>query len=568
MDNIETISIFTESSENMGILYDSYKDIYETMDEFLKTIESSIKELIDDPSGIEIDIKDDIEEFKKSIDKKFTPVAIDINKISSTKKTIKNYRDDVDEILNRLSKAKNKISFGGNWYRFAINRPKIYSKEIDEGSHESINKNIRAVNRGLDWIEKTIIDLYNLIDQDLNILTIVDKVYSKNHVYESTHDKDIADMNPKSINEATWIVNTRNKKTGEIPGYIANNHNLEYGEEDPNKNKPKSDPSDEPSLDDYRRPSASNSDTKPIEPIQIPSAYDNSSTDEKEDKSSTGVSDEDKRMINNYYYYNYTNSLNDYKKSYRNSFNKDNHSTKDNHSSVTQINSHNKNEPVSMKDDSDIEENAKPWKLNIFDSDQPFVEDVGDADFDKPKSDHPVKDILTDIDRGTTKVQQEIKKKAQDVQNVGRIAMKPINRTKSWVLKTVNDWKDKDENDLKEKLADPHARNNLFTAIRKAIEIGSFAKAGLLFNPIFLFLTATRGIGKNKRMLRIRNEMISEIKAEIEIIDEKIRDADSRGSKEDKDAKYKLMRLKNELNKKLIRVGSQTGGKNKINKMI
>ena len=143
--------------------------------------------------------------------------------------------------------------------------------------------------------------------------------------------------------------------------------------------------------------------------------------------------------------------------------------------------------------------------------------------------------------------------------------MKPINRTKSWIDNMINMWKDKDENSLKEKMADPSVRSNLFSAINKAIAIGSFAKAGLLLNPVFLVLTVTRGIGKNKRMFRIRNEMIGELKAELAIIDEKIKDADSKG---DNAAKYKLMRFKNELNKKLIRVGSQTGGRNKINKMI
>ena len=47
----------------------------------------------------------------------------------------------------------------------------------------------------------------------------------------------------------------------------------------------------------------------------------------------------------------------------------------------------------------------------------------------------------------------------------------------------------------------------------------------------------------------------------LEILDEKIRDADYKG---DKAEKYKLMRFKNELNKKLIRVG----GNRSIRKMI
>lgn len=190
-----------------------------------------------------------------------------------------------------------------------------------------------------------------------------------------------------------------------------------------------------------------------------------------------------------------------------------------------------------------------------------YTEEVGDADDDRPKSDHPVKDILTDVDRALVKKQQGAKRVVQNVQNTGRAFMKPAVRTSKWVDNMVHNWKDADENTVKEKLADPHARSNLFSAIRTAIVGGSLLKAGLLLNPVFLGLTALRGIGKNKREFRIRNEMIGELKTEMEIIDEKIKDADRVG---DNKAKYKLMRFKNELNKKLLRVGGPKGWKKMI----
>lgn len=181
-----------------------------------------------------------------------------------------------------------------------------------------------------------------------------------------------------------------------------------------------------------------------------------------------------------------------------------------------------------------------------------FNEAVGDADKDRPQSDHPVKDVLTDIDRELMKKQQGAKKAVQNVQNAGRAFVKPAVRTKQWITNMVSNWKDADENNIKEKMADPHARSNLFSAIRKAIIGGSLLKAGLLLNPVFLTLTVTRGFGKNKREFRLRNEMIGELKTELGIIDEKIKDADRVG---DNKAKYQLMRFKNELNKKLLRVG-------------
>ena len=55
------------------------------------------------------------------------------------------------------------------------------------------------------------------------------------------------------IMEAQWQYNTVNKKTGGIPGYLKNNHDLGYGEEDPPKPE---EPKDDYSLDDFKRPSA------------------------------------------------------------------------------------------------------------------------------------------------------------------------------------------------------------------------------------------------------------------------------------------------------------------------
>lgn len=204
---------------------------------------------------------------------------------------------------------------------------------------------------------------------------------------------------------------------------------------------------------------------------------------------------------------------------------------------------------------------AKKYLIDNFGSASNINEAVGDADDDRPKSDHPVKDILTDVDRALVKKQQGAKRVVQNVQNAGRAFVKPAVRTTQWVDNMVHNWKDADENSVKEKMADPHARSNLFSAIRSAIVGGSLLKAGLLLNPVFLGLSALRGIGKNKKEFRIRNEMIGELKTEMEIIDEKIKDADRVG---DNKAKYKLMRFKNELNKKLLRVGGPKGWKKMI----
>ena len=59
--------------------------------------------------------------------------------------------------------------------------------------------------------------------------------------------------------------------------------------------------------------------------------------------------------------------------------------------------------------------------------------------------------------------------------------------------------------------------------------------------------------------------MIGELKTEMQVIDEKIKDADSRG---DNKAKYQLMRFKNEINKKLMRVGGDETGVSKWSRIL
>ena len=65
--------------------------------------------------------------------------------------------------------------------------------------------------------------------------------------------------------------------------------------------------------------------------------------------------------------------------------------------------------------------------------------------------------MAQDVDRTLAKTQQAAKKKVQGIMNTGKAFMKPVKRTRDWVMKLVHDWKDADETKIKEKIADPHA---------------------------------------------------------------------------------------------------------------
>ncbi len=201
MHDVENFSIFTETTESMGLLYNSYKSIPDKISDFMSILEKNIELLIDDPTKVNIDLKNEINKFKEDITKKFNPGPININKIPSSVKNIEKLKISMDKILERFSKAKNKVAFGGNYIRAILIKPKVYLKDINNENYSIINKNIRNVNRGLDWIEKAMIDMYNMIDQDLNILTIVDKVYRKNHIYEGVNMIDNDDLFLEEVEE-------------------------------------------------------------------------------------------------------------------------------------------------------------------------------------------------------------------------------------------------------------------------------------------------------------------------------------------------------------------------------
>lgn len=490
-----------------------------------------------------------------------------------------------------LSKIiKDMKSRNNNLYRESIIMGKDEVKfEYTESEICSLHDLIEITEYKLTWgdelfesvedINKDIISLYEEFDGLLN-----------EDGNPETFDEDVADsvvpMLPngqvKPVEESKWLVNTRNKRTGDAPGYLKKNHNLGYGEDDDlgmKNNEPKSSSEEEIKLDDFKRPSEEDiSGTSTSF-----SGFDN---DDKEDEAKEMTPAEKQAAINNYYYYTYTNSLNkntttgsynhDNDNSSRNatgSYNHDNDNSHDisrnNTGSYNHDNDNSRNATRKVVDDhltnkhinSDNTNHQNKEDEDKEESADVHLEAVGDADDNKPESDHPIKDILTDVDRELGKKQQEVKRKVQGVQNVGRAFMKPVKRTQQWIKNMVYNWKDADENNIKEKMADPHARSNLFSAIKTAIAGGSLLKAGLLLNPVFLFLTVTRGVGKNKREFRIRNEMIGELKTELEVIEEKIKDADRVG---DNPAKYKLMRLKNEINKKLLRVGGHKSWKKMI----
>lgn len=353
--------------------------------------------------------------------------------------------------------------------------------------------------------------------------------------------------------------NTRNKKTGKAPGYLINNHDLSYGEDDD------TDDSDDVGDDifgdhiDDTSKEKKTSKTEP-EPYQYDDIDDDSPDNAEKDKPASGA---------NYYYYNYnyTNSNNTSSKShndYSTHTNQDSHDKK--YHTINNTNSNNVTKTVdSHNQKNDNSTNKRVHSHDYGDhheeSAQLYREEVGDADDDKPESDNPIRDTMMDIDRKVSEGIGSLKRGAGKVRQTARAVTKPFKRVLNFIDAQIEKWRDSNENDIKEQLADPHQSNSLIKAFKSAVKYGAIYKAGLLLNPIFIFLAAAKHLDSRNNKFRIRNEMIGELKTELQVLEEKIKDADAN---KDRKAKYQMMRLKNELTKKLIRVGGTGDMKNMI----
>lgn len=143
------------------------------------------------------------------------------------------------------------------------------------------------------------------------------------------------------------------------------------------------------------------------------------------------------------------------------------------------------------------------------------------------------------------------RRKAVDARNAGKATAKiPMNITNS-VKKTVDEWDEMDDNRRKEYIIKPGFRKKYFRALRLCImHYGAFA-----VNPVLNIVLAICQKASHTKDVRIRNELIRELQAEIKVTEEKIEDAKSNG---DNQQKYKLMRIKDKLQAEVTRVQANT----------
>ena len=173
-----------------------------------------------------------------------------------------------------------------------------------------------------------------------------------------------------------------------------------------------------------------------------------------------------------------------------------------------------------------------------------------DTSIKKPSKKNVFRNIQTkalDADVQFKKAVAKGRRTAVDAKNAVKAITKIPENIVNSIKKQVNDWDEMDDNRRKEYIIKPGVRKRYFRALNICLmHYGAFA-----INPVLnIVLFICQALGKSKDV-RIRNELIRELKAEIKVTEEKINDANANG---DQKQKYQLIRIKEKLDAEMTRV--------------
>lgn len=129
---------------------------------------------------------------------------------------------------------------------------------------------------------------------------------------------------------------------------------------------------------------------------------------------------------------------------------------------------------------------------------------------------------------------------------VKAVSKVPENFSKS-IQAQVKQWDEMDDNRRKEYMIKPGFRKGIFRKVKLALLYGSISHIKLSLIPLTWLI---RHFSKQKD-IRIRKELEFELSTEIKVCEEKINDAQQSG---DTEAKYQLIRIKEQLERERIRV--------------
>lgn len=217
-------------------------------------------------------------------------------------------------------------------------------------------------------------------------------------------------------------------------------------------------------------------------------------------------------------------------------------------------------------------ESAYECLFNIY-KESPFYEseDVDDDDIDsldkevndehygseqtgkKPKAPQP-KNVANKVQfKAMDKEAQQRKKmsvtaqKGQEIKNAANAVLQLPKNVIQSIKEQIHKADEKDDERRKNYMTEPGFRKKAIRNMKLAVLYGSAANVKLSLIPI---VAMSRHYSK-KKDIRMRNELAREINTEIKVCEEKIADANANN---DNSEKYRLIRIKDQLNAELVRV--------------
>jgi hypothetical protein len=180
--------LFMESNEHVGLLYNRYKFIPNEIDLFMNLLDHQILKLKKGEEVGCVEIRETLERFNNTCKINVNnPDLIDIPDVKYMRQILVDFRKNVNRLFNRYYKQRDRAT-PSTGLKGILSRPKIHSMH-DEESYIRINNEIRIINRSLDWIEKVLFDLLNLVNQDINVLSVIQKVYfSEKYEWDNKDD--------------------------------------------------------------------------------------------------------------------------------------------------------------------------------------------------------------------------------------------------------------------------------------------------------------------------------------------------------------------------------------------
>lgn len=179
--------------------------------------------------------------------------------------------------------------------------------------------------------------------------------------------------------------------------------------------------------------------------------------------------------------------------------------------------------------------------------DVPEESDPKKAEAPKASLTNKIQTKAMDIESKYFKNKAQKEQKGQEVKNAAKAVGSIPKDISSSIKDTMAEWDKMDDARRKEYIIKPGYRKKLFRNLKLALLYGAGASVSYAAIPVIF---AARRMSK-KKDIRIRNELSRELETNIKVCDEKISDAAANG---DTKEKYKLMRIKADLEQELVRV--------------